>query len=553
MANESTVEQLIQRAKEVRKNQSAWYDHYDDLARVMIPRLLGFTETYVTGESRMDEIFDGTPMRAARGLAHSIGALMRPEGEKWFFIRAGEDVDQRDREARTWLEDAETRLRDAFDNPRARMRQACGEVDLGLVVFGTAPLFVGEARGLNRLSFRALALRDTCMDWDEEGLLALYRFRKLNYRQAEAAFGADALGEKARELREQEKHDVRLTYIHAVLPREDRMVRGKFARNLPIASYWIEEDSEHIVEEGGYHEWPYIIPRLDTSPDEDMGRSPGMVALPDANTLQAMGETVLVAGQRAADPPLFAPNDGSFAEANTFPGGISYYDVTLARAMRGNPVFPLDTGHSLPITREMQTDTREQVFAAFFRNVMNLPIDGPEMTATEVIERREEWMREVGPMFGRLESEFIAPMVERAFMVMLRGGGFAQIPESLAGRNVKFEFESPVKRVRQQIEATAARMWKDEVLSLAAADPSALDKLDMDAYIEFTAEAGKVPLRLVRPQDEVEALREARAAQQQAAAEMQMVEQGAGAFKDVAKGMMEGAAPAAPTGSGGPA
>jgi hypothetical protein len=172
------------------------------------------------------------------------------------------------------------------------------------------------------------------------------------------------------------------------------------------------------------------------------------------------------------------------------------------------------------------------------------------MTATEVIERREEWMREIGPMFGRLESEFIAPMVERAFMVMLRGGGFAPIPESLAGRNVKFEFESPVKRVRQQIEAAAARMWKDEVLTLASVDPSALDILDMDEYARFTAEAAKVPLRLVRPQEEIDAMREQRAAAAQRQAEMQMVEQGAGAAKDFAKAMTEGAPPAAPAGAG---
>ena len=523
---------LIRRAKKVRSRQAAWNPHYDDLARIHIPRLLGFSETQERGSSRVDDVYDGTPMRAARGLANSIGSLMRPEGEKWLSVSAG-DLDLDD-EGFEWLEDASNRLRNAFDNPKARMRQATAETDLGLVVFGTAPLFVGEAPALNRLMFRALPLQHTVMDWNDEGLFAVYRFKKMNVRQAEAEFGAGNLGEKAQELIRNADFDSKITYINAVMARNDRIIRGKFSKNLPIASYWIEEESDEIIAESGFHEMPYIVPRMDTSPDEDMGRSPAMIALPDGNTLQAMGETILVAGQRAADPPLFAPNDGSFNEANTFPGGISYYDVTLARSIRGNPVFPLDTGHSLPISREMQEDTREQVFAAFFRNVLNLPVSGPQMTATEVIERREEWIREIGPMFARLEPEYNAPMAERAFSIMLRAGGFLPIPESLQGQDVSFEFESPVRRVREQVEATAARIWKDEMLQIAAADPTILDSVNMDEYARFSAKASKIPSSLVRSEEEVAQLRQERAEAAQAQAEMQQLEQGAGAAKDIA-------------------
>jgi len=523
---------LIRRERTVRGKQSVWDPHFDDLARICIPRLLGFAETIERGQSRVDDIYDGTPMRAARGLANAIGSLMRPEGEKWVSVSPGNlDLDD---EGFEWLEDSSERLRDALDNPKARFRQATAETDLGLVVFGTAPIFVGESRNLNRLMFRALSLRNAVMDWDEEGLLAIFRTKKLNVRQAEAAFGKENLGEKAKEFIRSEKFDEKLTYINAVMPREDRVIRGRFSINMPLASYWVEKESDEIVEESGFHEWAYIVPRMDTSPDEDMGHSPAMIALPDGNTLQAQGETILVAGQRAADPPLFAPNDGSFNEANTFPGGISYYDVSLARQIRGNPVFPLDTGHSLPISREMQADTREQVFAAFFRNVLNLPVQGPQMTATEVIERREEWIREIGPMFGRLEPEYNVPMIDRAFSVMLRAGAFLPIPESLQGQNVNFEFESPVRRVREQIEATAARIWKDEMLQIAAADPTIMDSVNMDEYARFSAKAAKIPSKLVRSEEEVAQLRQERAEAQQSQAEMDQLEQGAGAAKDIA-------------------
>lgn len=534
------IEAVIRRAREVRSRQQVWHPHWDDLARVMVPRLLGFSETVVEGVSRTEEIYDGTPMRASRGLANAIGGLLRPEGEKWFFVRADQDADDA---GMRWLEDSESRLRAAFDNPKARMRQTLGETDLGLVVFGTAPFFLGEAAAMDHLLFRSVPLRDAAIDWGEENdLLALYRFRRLTVRQAEKRFGEENLGSRARELLRAKKLDERLTYIHAVAPREDRIVGGILARNLPIASLWIEEESKHVVEESGFHEFPYIVPRMETAPDEDYGRSPGMIALPDANTLQAMGETILVAGQRAADPPIFAPNDGAFQTPNTFPGGISYYDAALAAKIGRNPIFAMDTGTNLPISRDMQLDVREQVFAAFFRNVLNLPVDGPEMTATEVIQRREEFIREIGPMFGRLESDYTAPVVERGFMLMLRAGQFGPIPPSLAGRNIRFEYESPVKRIRQQIEAAAARMLKDEVLTIAAIKPEAMDVFDEEAYLRFVGEASKVPSVLLRSPEAVAARRAARAEAEQAAAAMAATEQaakiakdGAGAVKQMAE------------------
>src|SRR3990167_6286638 len=117
-----TAEDLIKRAKDVRGLQSEWHQHWDDLARVMIPRLLGFSEQTIAGASRMDEIFDGTPMRAARGLANAIAAMLRPEGEKWVTIKVEEEELNDDDEARAWLEDTNERFRNALDNPKARMR-----------------------------------------------------------------------------------------------------------------------------------------------------------------------------------------------------------------------------------------------------------------------------------------------------------------------------------------------------------------------------------------------------------------------------------------------
>lgn len=529
MADRDKVASLLRRYDTLLQDRGQWVTHWDDLARVMLPRRFGFAEQVVEGDRRTDNLFDGTPMQAARGLANAVSAMLRPEGRRWFEIRANEDEADEADEGRVWLEDAAEVLRGALENPRARFRQATGEVDQDLVVLGTGIMYVGEARSLDHLLFQSIHLKDAAVFFSEEGApQGLFRSRKFTLRQARDRFGEDALSNESRRRLSEGRLDDKIDIVHAVVPREEGFADAMMARNLPVASLWIERDRKHLLTSSGFHEFPFVVPRWDSSSGENYGRSPGMIALPDADTLQAMGETLLVAGQRAADPPLMAPNDGSFHEANTFPGGLSYYDIETASMVGGNPFFPLETGSHMPLTFEMQGSIRDQVFAAFFRNILNLPVGGPQMTATEVLERKEEFIREIGPVFGRLETDYTAPMIERAFSILLRAGALPPIPEVLQGRSIRFEYESPVKRIRQQVEAGAARMWVMEHIEAAGATgrEEILDLIDFDAYTRFAAEANGIPHQLIRGADVVAQIRDARNQQMAQQAQMMEIQQG---------------------------
>lgn len=525
------VHEIIKRWEKLSGDKSQWHSLWDDLARVMLPRRIGFATTTVDGERRTDDIFDGTPLQAARGLANAIGGMMRPSGIPEVEMRAEEDDLNNLSEVQDWLADSEERLKNAFNNPKAKFRDASGEKDLDLVVLGTAVMFNGESQKRNHLLFRSLHLKDCTPAFDEEGNPdTMFYKRRMTIRQAAERFGEDKLSESTRE-KFKKTPDDKIDVLRVVMPRKDAKFNAFFARNLPFTDIWLEIDAKHEIEVGGFHEFPYIVPRWDTSSGEDFGRSPGMIALPDADTLQAMGETILIAGQRAADPPLAVPNDGAFDAINTFPGGLSYYDIESAIAVKGNPFFSIQSATNLPISRDMQADTRQQIWAAFFRNVLNLPIGGPQMTAFEVNQRKEEMIREIGPVFGRLESGDTVPTVERSFMVMLRNGGFAPIPEVLQGRNVVFVYDSPTKRIRKQIEAATARMWALEMLQLGEVKPEAIDLVNVDELGRFSAEALGIHRSIVNSEETVEQIRQVRAE----AMEAQQMAAGAQAAMDIAK------------------
>jgi len=516
---------LLKELEKKKNGRSIWDDHFDDLARVMLPTRRGFVTMEIPGEERTEDIYDGTPMQAARSLANAIGSMLR--SEKMFFIKTSEGVEENDDEAKAWLEDSRQRLYSAIMNPRARFMQSTGEVDLDLVVFGTGVLYVGEHPRSARLQFRSKHLKDTFIGVSEDGAVdQVFCEYHWTARQAVQRFGDNA-GKMAKKKLIDKEPDKKVCYVQCVFPRDDYKINAVLNRDMPFASVWIEKDSEEVVLESGFVEFPFVVPRWDTASGETYGRSPGMIALPDSNSLQAVGETLLMAGQRSADPALLFPDDGIINPGQTAPGGISYYDAAMLRGFNGNPIFAMPSGSNMPLTLEMQNGMRDQIFNAYFRNVFNLPISGPAMTATEVIERKEQFIREIGAVFGRLESDYTGPMIERSFGIMLRNGGFLPIPQSLAGREVVFEYDSPVHRVRRQIEGMAAQLWLQDVGQAAQIDPSVLDNVDVDAYAKFQAEARGVPSTIMATADAVEAKRQARQQAQQLEQIASLAERGA--------------------------
>ncbi len=515
---------MLERLERLKADRQTWDSHFESLARVFLPRRLGFTGERPEGERRTEELFDGTPQQAARGLAAALDGLLKPKTESWVRTKVVDDALDKEEEAKDWLQFVDDRMFKAIYNPRARFQQASGEVDHDLAVLGTGALFIGEAQNLDRLTFASQDLAGLYIMVDADGMVnALYRARKFTARQAQEFFVdrlGGQLGKTAGKAIEDKAPDKKLDYVHVVLPRRERDGNSKGNRDLPFASVWIDVADKAVLHESGFHEFPFAIPRWDTLSGELYGRSPAMIALPDANTLQAQGETILMAGEYATLPPIFAPSDSIVGPSKLRPGRYTFYDLDAAVGQRlSQPIFPMQTGASIPIGREMQNDTRDQVWAAFFRNVLNLPNAGPQMTATEVIQRKEEFVRTIGPVFGRLESDYLAPIVERVFGIMMRAGAFGEVPEILAGANIRFEFRSPIERVRKQIEAAAALKSVQEIGAVAQStgDPGVLDFIDRDKVAKLIDEANGA--NILRSDREVEELRQQRVQAEQAAAQ----------------------------------
>jgi hypothetical protein len=143
--------------------------------------------------------------------------------------------------------------------------------------------------------------------------------------------------------------------------------------------------------------------------------------------------------------------------------------------------------------------------------------------------------RLLGPTLGRFQSEFLNPLIERVFGLMLRAEAFEIAPDIIQGERVDVEFVGPLARSQRMEEAIAVEKLYALAGQVAQIDPSIIDNINHDQAIRMRAELLGVPKSVLRGEDEVGQIREQRAMQQQMQQEMMQQQQQAEIMKSQAE------------------
>jgi hypothetical protein len=320
-----------------------------------------------------------------------------------------------------------------------------------------------------------------------------------------------------------------ITLLHAVYSRDERDVTKVTAENKPFASVYIEPDQKIVLSESGFDEFPYMAPRFSKSSFElGYGRSPSMTALADIKMLNRMSEVTIRAAQKQVDPPLLVPDDGFMLPVRTVPGGLNFY-----RSGTRDRIEPLNIGANNPLGLNMEEQRRGAIRAAFYVDQLILG-QGPQMTATEVIQRTEEKMRLLGPLTGRLSQELLQPLITRVYSILSRQKAFAPAPEFMSGSNIEIIYVSPLAKAQRQGDIQSMTRLLELMTPLSQLDPSIMDYVDSDGISRHLIKILSVPATAVRGDQEVAVLRAQRAQQQAAMAEQQQLMQTAEAAGNAA-------------------
>lgn len=439
--------QIKKRFDALKVERAIYEGHCQDVAAVVLPYHTGFTGTRLPHEKRMATVYDPAGIQANELLAAALHGLATNPATKWFTLKSGTALNRLEAVAK-WLGDVADAMREQMYAPRTNIITGLHECYLELGAFGTTVMFIGE-RDAGGLLFQPRPLHECYLAENHEGAVdTVYRKTLMTARQIVQQWPKTA-SEDVHKLIEAGKPDEKVEIVHAVYPRSDRE-RGKRNKvNQPYASCYVEVKTEHLLEEGGFPEFPYAVARWAKLPGDVYGTSPAMTALADIKMLQEMKKTTIKAAQKIVDPTLMVPDDGAVGPIRTVPGGLIFM-----RDPVGRPIVPLATGGNIPLSREMMQDIRDSIRRTFFADLMQIDSDA-DMTATEYVQRTAERMRLLGPIIGRIGDELLAPAIDRVFGIMTRHSQLPPIPDELIGQSYSVEYTSPIAMAQKATEANA--------------------------------------------------------------------------------------------------
>ena len=513
MAQSEKAKILLSRFDRLKTQRQNWESHWQEVADYMQPRKADVTKSRSKGDKRTELIFDGSPLQSVELLSASLHGMLTNPSTPWFSLKFKDQGMEGEDEAKAWLESATEVMYSAFN--QSNFQQEIFELYHDLITFGTAAMFIEEDDEDN-LKFSTRHINEIYISENDKGRIdTVFRKFRISARAAIQKFG-NVSTHIAVTAKKDPYEEVDI--LHAVYPRSDFNPAKQDKENMPFESIYMDADSGDELSVSGFKEFPFVVPRYLEASHEIYGRSPAMTALPDVKMLNEMSKTIIKSAQKQVDPPLLVPDDGFMLPVRTVPGGLNFY-----RAGTRDRIEPLNIGANNTLGLNMEEQRRNSIRNAFYVNQLMMQ-DGPQMTATEVIQRNEEKMRLLGPVLGRLQSELLKPLIDRAFAILMRRNLFAQAPDFLSGQDIEIEYVSPLAKAQKSTELSSIMRAIEIMGSLSNVAP-VFDHINMDKLVRHLTSIVGVPQKILKPQSELDAERQAQAQQQEQMQQMQQVQQ----------------------------
>lgn len=531
---EDRVKDLCEQASKLFEKRQPLLSLWQDIADNFYPERADFTTSRNMGEEFASGLMTSYPLLARRDLGNAFSGMLRPTSKEWFKTGTTR-MDRVDNAGKQWLEQATETQRRAMYDRNALFVRATKEADHDFAAFGQCVISTQLNRNADALLYRTWHLRDVVWCENADGKVDT-TFRKwAPYARDLIRMFPATVSQKVRDIAIKGPYE-EIKVAHAVVP-SDSWGDGKY--RTPYVSIFYEEDSKSILEEVGSYTKIYTIPRWQTVSGSQYAYSPATVAaISDARLIQSMTRVLLEAGEKAVTPPMLAVTEAIRGDISVYAGGItaidSQYDERLGEVLR-----PLTMDRSgIPLGLNMQQDTRTMIAEAFFLNKLAMPVTAVDMTAYEVGQRVQEYIRQALPIFEPMETDYNGELCEQTFEVLFRAGAFGpmqDIPPSLSQADIQFTFESPLRDAIAAQKGTVLMQAKSLLAQVVDIDPTAPLMFDAKTALRESLEGIGVPAKWINSEEEVAQAAAAQEEQAQAQQQLEQIAQGGEIAKQYAE------------------
>ncbi|WOI54310.1 portal protein [Parvularcula sp. LCG005] len=350
-------------------------------------------------------------------------------------------------EESVWLDQVSRKMFLTLTSAKSNFRTQLAEGMVDSVAFGTSVMWTG-ARAKEGPRYLAVPINDCWIDDNPDtgqcDTLAR-RFSRRAWEVKEKYPDVPKIDKIAEDDPNRE-----MFFVELIEPRKGGRA-GKPVNRKPWSTVtFLDDETCFAVAASGYDEFPYAVSRFQRLSGQPYGYGPGVMALPMIKGLNVLVESFILQSEQAADPALIDMTGGALSELDTRPGSLNALDASIWRQYSNAPTMrvyePGDLGPIMQLIEYMRTQVEVIYFVDWLRHG-----GGPQQTATEWADRRDQTLRGLGPAVARLEQESLNPVAERTYTLMQRAGEFGPPPESLVGLNLSFEYKSPIATTQRQV------------------------------------------------------------------------------------------------------
>jgi len=449
------LKRVMDRYKKAKSRWMSWSDLWEEIYDYVLPHRESFFRESEAAR-RTENIYDETAVVGLPKFASRLQLGFFPPNGRAFRLTPGPDFpkEMRGRGLQEELDKITDLLHEGLRNSNFNAEMHEGLQDLGL---GTMNLLCEEGRFQGDLHFSSvpptnLALLPGRMD----GVSDWFRWNdnlditEVKQRYPKAKYTKKMLSEQKRNPRRKTKIIEATVYDQA----------DKFKDEY---TYYLisETDNQILLQERlrGRGSSPWITTRWSKSGFEVWGRGPVLQAMPAIKTLNLTVQLILENAEMAIAGSFVYDDDGVFN-----PDNITIQPGTFIPRSPGSSIDSLQSAGRFDVAQLVIDDMRRNVRKALFIDELDTrPNARTPLSATEVSERLADVARDMGAVAGRMQKEFLQPLVERIIYIYSKQG-LLDIPK-VDGRELRIVPVSPLLRAQDQQDVSDFVRFQQTVAS----------------------------------------------------------------------------------------
>ncbi|WP_262017027.1 portal protein [Serratia liquefaciens] len=533
MAEQESRKQFLEKQLSQLVTARLSYDsHWKELSDFILPNCGRFLTTDAGRNKRNTKVVDPTGGLASRTLESGMLSGITSPTRPWFSLNTPNKQLMDSWPVKMWLSQVVELMNDVMN--KSNWYQSLTVLYRYLGTFATGAISILEDDE-DVIRTHVLPIGSYYIsNSDRLQVDTVFRKFSMTCRQLVAKFGLENVSDSVKSAWDTGAYETWFEVVHAVLPNTNRDTGKLNSKNKRYSSVYYEPggSGDKLLSESGFDEMPILVPRWDINGEDAYGSScPGILALGGVKALQLQQKRKDQAIDKLVNPPMMAPSSMKNERLSLLPGDVTYYNGA-GDAQGFKPVYEINPRISelLESIQDGRQLTNECYFVPLFNMFSN--INTRSMPIEAVNEMRDEKMLQIGPVLDRLNDELLDPAIDRIFNIMNRRGMLPPPPEELQGQPLRVEYTSVMAQAQKAVGIGSIERFVGFIGNMAAAGfQQAADKLDVDQAIDEYGDMLGVPTTITKSDEQVQAEREQRAQQQQAAQSLQM---GTGAA-DIAK------------------